>query len=106
MEKKVIKICGGYPKNFEKIDISSNPNYVFLNDPNYGPIKVWDSDGNFVFVNSFIECEHYVSGGWDKNPVVDKETNLQNLLLSGVVLVFLFFVIIKKYSIFRFSKND
>ena len=61
---------------------------------------------NFVFVNSFIECEHYVSGGWDKNPVVDKETNLQTLLFSGVVLVFLFFVINKKYSIFRFSKND
>tara|TARA_B100000902_G_scaffold157844_1_gene153945 strand:- start:70 stop:390 length:321 start_codon:yes stop_codon:yes gene_type:complete len=106
MEDKVKNICGEYPENFEKIDISSSPNYVFINDPNYGPVEVWDSDGNFVFVNSFIECEHYVSGGWDKTPLLDKETNLQSLLLAGVILVFVFFVFNKKYSIFRLSKND
>ena len=57
------EICGSYPEGFKKIDISSDPNYVFVNDPAI-QLDNFDSEGNKVFVNSFIECEHYVSGGW------------------------------------------
>ena len=61
-------ICGEYPADFIKEDISSNPNYVFVNDPSFVSTKLWDEFGNTVFVNSFIECEHYVSGGWNFRP--------------------------------------
>ena len=57
------QICGNYPEGFKKLDISSDPNYVFVNDPSYSARQLFDIDGNKVFVNSFIECEHYVSGG-------------------------------------------
>ena len=97
MNKKVKNICGDYPSDFEKIDISSNPNFVFVNDPNYGPVKVWDAEENFVFVNSFIECEHYVTGGWDKNPIEDRELGLQTSLISIVLVVTLFLITGNKF---------
>ena len=61
-------ICGVYPQGFIKEDISSNPNYVFENDINFDSRKLWDEFENTVFVNSFIECDHYVSGGWNYVP--------------------------------------
>ena len=68
IEASVENICGEYPPDFIKEDISSNPNYVFVNDPSFVSTKLWDEFGNTVFVNSFIECEHYVSGGWNFRP--------------------------------------
>ena len=62
-----------FPKNFKKQDIASDPNYVFVNDPNFSPVQLFDIDDNTVVVNSFIECEHYVSGGWDYLPEIKNE---------------------------------
>ncbi len=92
-DKKVIEICGEYPEDFIKEDILSNPNFIFTNDPGYLGVKVWDIDGNSVFVNSFQECEHYVTGGWDIIPIQDREYFLQNFLLLGVLVV----VVVKYY---------
>ena len=50
-------ICGDYPEDFERVDIANNSNYIFVNDPNFTSTKLWDIEGNTVFVNSFIECE-------------------------------------------------
>ena len=52
----VTNLCGEYPVNFVKVDISSDPNYVFENDPSYSMKQLFDSEGNKVFVNSFVEC--------------------------------------------------
>ena len=41
----VEQICGSYPKGFQKLDISSNPNYVFVNDPDYSTRQLFDSEG-------------------------------------------------------------
>ena len=70
----VIKICGSYPDDFLKVDIENNPNFVFQNDQGFETINVFDSDGNTASVNSFLECEHYVSGGWDVIPIERAET--------------------------------
>lgn len=67
MNKDVIQFCGDYPNDFVSINISSNPNYVFEPDGSFSAVKLHDIDGNTVFVNSFIECEHYVMGGWNYN---------------------------------------
>tara|TARA_B100000131_G_C18125449_1_gene614509 strand:+ start:2457 stop:2774 length:318 start_codon:yes stop_codon:yes gene_type:complete len=83
---KVTDICGDYPNGFVKIDVGNNPNYVFINDPLFPGVKVWDVENNSVFVNSFEECEHYVSGGWTYNPTENKDTFYQNSL--GLILIF------------------
>ncbi len=93
MKNDVTHICGPYPDGFVKDAINSDPNFVFINDPNFGPVKVWDIDGNSIFVNSFTECEHYVSGGWSYIPEQNSEYLLQNqigMLVAFVLITYLF----------------
>ncbi len=93
MKNDVTHICGPYPDGFVKDAINSDPNFVFTNDPNFGPVKVWDIDGNSIFVNSFTECEHYVSGGWSYIPEQNSEYLLQNqigMLVAFVLITYLF----------------
>ena len=85
---KIIELCGEIPEGFEKVDISSNPDFVFKNDPAYSARELFDEEGNKVFVNSFIECDHYVSGGWGFTPL--KNNELQAIdTLTYVVIFFL-----------------
>jgi len=94
MENDVIQICGPYPDGFTKGGINSDPNYVFKNDQNFTAVKVSDVDGNSLFVNSFIECEHYVSGGWNYIPEQNAEYLYQNQLgifLTFTLLIYIFF---------------
>ena len=71
-------------KDFESIDIQSNPNFVFENDPNFEAVKLFDHDENSVFVNSFVECEHYVNGGWDFFPELKNENILSQLIVRFI----------------------
>ena len=97
-------ICGPTPINFEKIDIASNPDYIFENDPNYNTRQLFDKDGSTVFVNSFIECEHYVQGGWDYTPSKNLEIQLQDSLLVILIVLLLTRTIQKKFNIFNYEK--
>ena len=94
----VVKFCGEYPENFIKQDIASNPDFVFKNDPTYQTVQLFDIEDNTVYVNSFIECEHYVAGGWDQNTVQRQETNMQ-LIIVGVIIFF----IVAKFIYSRFN---
>ncbi len=100
---KVVELCGEIPQNFEKIDFSSNPNFVFENDASYQARQLFDEEGNTVFVNSFIECEHYVSGGWGFSPVLSNELFLIDFLTY--VVVFLLAVTYSKNIIKRLIKK-
>ncbi len=84
---KVSELCGEYPSDFIKLDISNDPTFVFENDPNYSMKQLFDSEGNKVFVNSFTECEHYVSGGWGFSPIKNTELFLQDSLFYIVLLL-------------------
>ena len=84
---KVSELCGEYPSDFIKLDISNDPTFVFENDPNYTIKQLFDSEGNTVFVNSFMECEHYVSGGWGFSPIKNTELFLQDSLFYIVLLL-------------------
>ena len=98
----VEELCGVYPEDFEKLDISSNPNFVFTNDPNYPAKQLFDADSNKISVNSFVECEHYVSGGWNFTPVVSSEFLLQdNLIYISLVLLVLTFLRPKLVKVFK-----
>lgn len=99
IDKTLIEsFCGSYPADFVDIDILSNPNFIFENDPKYQAVKLFDEEGNAVFVNSFIECQHYVKGGWDYIPDLINESFFHNFL-AVVVLVSLTVgtFIIRKY---------
>ena len=96
------QICGNYPEGFKKLDISSDPNYVFVNDPSYSARQLFDIDGNKVFVNSFIECEHYVSGGWGFSPLKNQELFFQDVFLYFIIFgVIVSFLNQKLKSIFK-----
>ena len=90
----VENLCGQYPENFNKLDIASDPNFVFQNDPNFNTKQLFDLEGRTVFVNSFIECEHYVTGGWDVIPLQRSEyfyyDVLQIFAIAGVLMGVLF----------------
>ena len=96
------QICGSYPEGFKKADILSDPNYVFVNDSNYATRQLFDSENNKVFVNSFIECEHYVSGGWGFNPLKNSELFYQELFMYAVI--FGLFITLLKPKIIEFYK--
>ena len=95
---KIEDLCGVYPTGFIKEDISSDPNYVFVNDPAYSARPLYDSEGNIVFVNSFIECEHYVSGGWGYSISENTEILLHQFLFIGVVGLFIFQHLNRKFN--------
>lgn len=65
---KVIQLCGEYPKNFTSINLDGVQNFIFEDDPNFEVVTLFDIEMNVASVNSFIECEHYVTGGWDYIP--------------------------------------
>ena len=98
----VEELCGVYPEDFEKLDISSNPDFVFTNDPNYSTKQLFDTAGNKISVNSFVECEHYVSGGWNFTPIESSEFLLQdNLIYISLFLLVLTFLRPKLIKVFK-----
>ena len=101
--EEVLNICGIEPEGFVKIDISSDPNFVFKNDINYAARQLFDGEGNTVFVNSYLECQHYVLGGWNFTPLKNSEILLQESLfyIVGVLLVFTLFKNISKRLLFK-----
>lgn len=99
-KNEIIDICGIYPQDFEKIDIQSDANFTFENDPNYSAVQLFDVDGNSVFVNSFVECEHYVSGGWNYIPNQINESDYHNFLsIFSIILVFASLAIFRRLRI-------
>ena len=92
------QICGVSPQDNENLDFqASDPNFVFENDPLFETIVLYDRDGNVVNVNSWIECAHYVNGGWDI-------VNYQNFggdqaIFFGLVLTFSVYVFLRRFLI-------
>lgn len=98
MNNKVSQLCGDYPENFQSAEISSNPNFVFENDPTFDAVNLYDYEENTVIVNSFQECEHYVTGGWDFIPALKNETFYLNGLLATCLLTIILFSYMKLKS--------
>jgi len=93
-KQDVIFLCGEYPENYQNIVIDNNPNFVFENDPKYEGVRLFDGEQNTVIVNSFLECEHYVFGGWNFYPGKNEITYLN--YLNVAIFVILIFVISAK----------
>ena len=92
---KVENSCGVAPEGISYFDPGNDPNFVFVNDPNFIKVTLYDSEGNVAIMNSWFECAHYVNGGW---------SNAQILNYQGDRIMFLFaslFAVIS--SIYYFS---
>lgn len=97
--KDVVILCGEYPENHITPNIDNDPNYVFVNDPTFKQVRLFDQDGNTVLVNSFIECEHYVNGTWDFYPGKDEIifiTNLNIFLFASLFITVIYKFFLKK----------
>ena len=106
MEDNLVLIennCGLKPVNQELVEIGSDPNFVFLNDPNFTTLRLYDIEDNIINVNSWIECAHYVSGGWSVNPATNLSGDMLFLLI--IVGIAISYTTIK-LSIKRFLKNE
>ena len=64
---------------------------------------MWDIEENYVFVNSFTECEHYVTGGWNYDPIFNNESLLQSRLIIVLTFIYFGYLLIGKI---RKKKND
>jgi len=100
--QKIIEYCGLKPENLELIEIGNDPSFVFENDPNFQTVALYDSEGNTIFVNSWLECANYVNGGWvnDLNLFINEER-----MFFFIIMIFSaigFFA--RKYFVKRYSK--
>lgn len=103
-DNEIINLCGEFPINFKEIDIASNPDFVFENDLGYEAVKLFDSEENTVFVNSFVECHHYVNGGWNFIPSQRNESDFHDILIGfSLIIIVLANFVIKKT---RFVSNE
>ena len=64
MEKIIKRICGIGGDLEELKNISNDPNFVFVPDPLFETVTLYNSDGKIINVNSWLECANYVNGGW------------------------------------------
>ena len=96
------KNCGQNFNNEQIPDIINDPNFVFINDPSFETVVLYDLDGNIVNVNSWIECAHYVSGGWSTN-FSDFDGNI--FFLVSVASLFSFYLLIKKFLVLSYDQT-
>tara|TARA_B100000401_G_scaffold267659_1_gene182338 strand:- start:302 stop:616 length:315 start_codon:yes stop_codon:yes gene_type:complete len=61
------KNCGNQPENQEFYIVGNDPDFIFVNDPNFESLRLFDIEGNIINVNSWFECANYVYGGWSVN---------------------------------------
>jgi len=90
----VKKICG--ISSDELPEIGSDPNFVFTNDPLFDTIVLYSPEGNIINVNSWIECAHYVNGGWSNDLLTQ---NGNELILYGLIFCYFSYFIVKKFVI-------
>ena len=79
-------------------NIGSNPNFIFENDPLFSTITLYDVDGNVINVNSWVECAHYVNGGWS--------SVLETGYIGAFVLLQITAVLYLGYGLLRFINKD
>ena len=94
--------CGLKPADQELIEIGSDPNFVFVNDPAFTTLRLFDVDGNVINVNSWIECAHYVNGGWSNLSPSTVPGDM--IIFSGLVMITILYIILKK-TYFSYGKN-
>jgi len=87
----IINNCGSGGSLEELESLKSDPNFVFQNDPNFETLTLYDSEGNVINVNSWLECANYVNGGWVNN-IVETGNYERNLFFGLSILTFVLLI--------------
>lgn len=85
------QVCGISYSDEKFSELNSDGVLIFLNDPNYSTVQLWNKLNSTVYVNSHEECQHYFLGGFDSS----QQLNIE-LYSRAILLVFLIVVIITK----------
>lgn len=101
---KIEELCGLPPNDYIVKEIGNDPNFIFTPDPKFDVRVLFDSESNSVNVNSYIECKHYVEGGWSFEPIRNNELTYQNYIIIFVSLLILFSFLGKKLRKYVNSK--
>ena len=86
------QICGIKPVDQELIEISSDPNFIFDNDPNFPSLRLFDVDGNII------------NGGWNSAYYSGIKSELIFLSIT-IFYSFGYFVYKKRKSIKNVNKK-
>ena len=109
LQNDVESICGENKSYTLQTVTEDNPDYVFTADPEFNPVRLYDSEANTVLVNSFEECSHYVSGGWGiVEPAIVNNKLVYLGLLVLILVVTTSFILVKKNlvnNIFELSRQ-
>ncbi|MDB3866591.1 hypothetical protein N9309_02400 [Acidimicrobiia bacterium] len=84
---KIEASCGVKPLEVKDIIAGNNPDFVFRNDPNFSTTVLYDIEGNIINVNSWIECAHYVRGGWS-NSINISSIDEERIFFIGTFVIF------------------
>jgi len=99
MNKEIENNCGLNNTDDTLTDVGNSPDFVFNPDPLYENIILFDPEGNKIIVNSWIECAHYVSGGWSNKLI--STLSLQNLFSFVCVSLVTYFLIKRFYGVYK-----
>lgn len=99
MNEKIENICGINNTNETLTDVGNSPDFVFNPDPLYENIILFDPEGNKIIVNSWIECAHYVSGGWTNELI--SIYSLQSLFVFVCVSLVTYFLVKRFYGVYK-----
>ena len=93
--------CGVNSSNATYVDPGNDPNFVFVSEPGYETVTLYDIEGNIINVNSWTECVHYLKGGWVSNQILNFEGD--QYLAIGLIF---FSIISTGLIIFLNKKNN
>jgi|DEB0MinimDraft_4_1074332.scaffolds.fasta_scaffold02025_4 hypothetical protein len=98
----VTESCGIAPDGVSYYDPGNDPNFVFVQDPNFEIVTLYDVEGNIANMNSWFECAHYVNGGWSSAQILnyqgDRLLFISILVAAIVTSVYYVLDLRKKYA--------
>ena len=103
ISQKIIEYCGLKPSNVEFVIVGNDPNFVFINDPKFPTLALYDIEGNVINVNSWLECANYVNGGWVNN--LDAFINQEKILFFTILLLATAGVVFNKYYKYKLNSK-
>ena len=94
-EQNLINICGEQPEGVNYIDPGNDPNFVFVPDPEFDQLTLFNSDGTAINVNSWTECSHYVAGGWSGE--IESLYNFEQTIFWILFGISIFYLTLKNF---------
>jgi len=105
-EQSYLENCGDPPFDFVEIEIGNDPNFIFKNDPEFTSILLNDEEGNTVTVNSYLECTHYIKGGWFNPNILSDSSNLELKSKTYLSIIVAFSISISYMFFNNLRKNN